>query len=408
MTSLKVGPGPGEEGGDWEGEVEALLKQMNLGASAHGVAGAAAPAPAAPPLPPPPPPPPSHMPYGHPSHHTHAAQYAQMPGPRHPRPGGVVPGAQLYTPVLPVHGTPPLPAGARGVHIAAEYVEYSHSRTDARGMGGGPRSPAGRGSPGHNGAGSSSRGGRGSGRGTARGSPTHAAPRGRRLGSPSPRGPSSLPAASAASAASAAHVLRRAGAGGVHAAPTYAAAATAKPPGAATATSVSAAAAAAAAATAAAAAAAISAGDAGVAAGEGAGAGGDHSPATLVHHATDMRAAPVPGPAEARRLVRWIEMVIRQHGGRVIGANLGSALANSNSALYRSIKTRYGGLTPLLSKFPDHFLLESDPPFNHVALKNSPQAAAYHRTVRENAAAGLGPSGRALHGEVSSKSPAGT
>jgi hypothetical protein len=41
---------------------------------------------------------------------------------------------------------------------------------------------------------------------------------------------------------------------------------------------------------------------------------------------------------ETKRLVKWVEYFIRQHGGRVIGANLGSALASSNGALYRAIK----------------------------------------------------------------------
>lgn len=30
---------------------------------------------------------------------------------------------------------------------------------------------------------------------------------------------------------------------------------------------------------------------------------------------------------------------------------------------------RFGGLTPLLGKVPDSFLLENDPPFNHVSLR---------------------------------------
>jgi hypothetical protein len=41
---------------------------------------------------------------------------------------------------------------------------------------------------------------------------------------------------------------------------------------------------------------------------------------------------------ETRRLVKWVEYFIRKHGGRVIGANLGSALASSNVTLYRVIK----------------------------------------------------------------------
>jgi len=69
-----------------------------------------------------------------------------------------------------------------------------------------------------------------------------------------------------------------------------------------------------------------------------------------------------------KKLIAWIAGIIQQHGGRIIGANLGSALAGSNSALYRSIKSQHGGLTPLLAKFPKTFLLENDPPFNHIAI----------------------------------------
>lgn len=78
---------------------------------------------------------------------------------------------------------------------------------------------------------------------------------------------------------------------------------------------------------------------------------------------------------ETKKLIKWVEYFIRQHGGRVIGANLGSALASSNSAMYRAIKGKYGGLTPLLAKFPQHFVLENDPPFNHVSLTDSHYAA---------------------------------
>lgn len=41
---------------------------------------------------------------------------------------------------------------------------------------------------------------------------------------------------------------------------------------------------------------------------------------------------------ETKKLIKWVEYFIRQHGGRVIGANLGSALASSNGAMYRTIK----------------------------------------------------------------------
>lgn len=109
---------------------------------------------------------------------------------------------------------------------------------------------------------------------------------------------------------------------------------------------------------------------------------------------------------ESKKLVKWVEYFIRQHGGRVIGANLGSALASSNGAMYRAIKGashilfycyecgvcfrrvrvcfnagKFGGLTSLLSKFPEYFVLENDPPFNHVSLTDSHYAAAYKLMV---------------------------
>lgn len=37
--------------------------------------------------------------------------------------------------------------------------------------------------------------------------------------------------------------------------------------------------------------------------------------------------------------MNWVESVIRRHGGRIQGANLGSALAGDNVALYRSVKS---------------------------------------------------------------------
>ena len=49
----------------------------------------------------------------------------------------------------------------------------------------------------------------------------------------------------------------------------------------------------------------------------------------------------VGGDMSRRRqaqLVNWVESVIRRHGGRIQGANLGSALAGDNVSLYRSVK----------------------------------------------------------------------
>ena len=36
---------------------------------------------------------------------------------------------------------------------------------------------------------------------------------------------------------------------------------------------------------------------------------------------------------------------------------------------------RFGGLTPLLAKFPDIFELSNDPPFNHISIASSFNAA---------------------------------
>lgn len=41
---------------------------------------------------------------------------------------------------------------------------------------------------------------------------------------------------------------------------------------------------------------------------------------------------------DCQALAAWVDSVIRQNGGRIMGANLGSALANSNRTLYRKIK----------------------------------------------------------------------
>jgi hypothetical protein len=48
-------------------------------------------------------------------------------------------------------------------------------------------------------------------------------------------------------------------------------------------------------------------------------------------------------PPKVLRLVSWVESIILHQGGRVIGANLGSALASSNGSLYKAIKGTQGG-----------------------------------------------------------------
>ena len=40
-----------------------------------------------------------------------------------------------------------------------------------------------------------------------------------------------------------------------------------------------------------------------------------------------------------------------------------------------SCAARFGGLTPLLAKFPDIFELSNDPPFNHISIASSFNAA---------------------------------
>ncbi len=44
---------------------------------------------------------------------------------------------------------------------------------------------------------------------------------------------------------------------------------------------------------------------------------------------------------------------------------------------------KFGGLTPMLTRFPHHFVLENDPPFNHVSLTDSHFATAYKLMVLE-------------------------
>ena len=50
-----------------------------------------------------------------------------------------------------------------------------------------------------------------------------------------------------------------------------------------------------------------------------------------------------PGP-KGERLAEWVMSIIAQQGGRVIGANLGSALASSNGSLYKNIKGKTHGV----------------------------------------------------------------
>ena len=62
----------------------------------------------------------------------------------------------------------------------------------------------------------------------------------------------------------------------------------------------------------------------------------------------------------------WIEKVLLENGGRMVSANLGTALAADDSKRYRHVKRRYGGLQALLARFPARFQLRQNPPFNHI------------------------------------------
>ena len=44
-------------------------------------------------------------------------------------------------------------------------------------------------------------------------------------------------------------------------------------------------------------------------------------------------------------------------------------------SMFVSRAARFGGLTPLLAKFPDIFELSNDPPFNHITIASSFNAA---------------------------------
>jgi hypothetical protein len=74
------------------------------------------------------------------------------------------------------------------------------------------------------------------------------------------------------------------------------------------------------------------------------------------------------GGGEEEGLVSWIRMVLLSQGGKVPGAQLGGILASSDPKRYRRLKRRFGGLIPLLSRYPELFVLANDPPLNHVLV----------------------------------------
>ena len=74
------------------------------------------------------------------------------------------------------------------------------------------------------------------------------------------------------------------------------------------------------------------------------------------------------GGGEEEGLVSWIRMVMLSQGGKVPGAQLGGILASSDPKRYRFVKKRFGGLIPLLSRYPELFVLANDPPLNHVLV----------------------------------------
>lgn len=73
-------------------------------------------------------------------------------------------------------------------------------------------------------------------------------------------------------------------------------------------------------------------------------------------------------PAQAQQMVQWISHFVRQKGGVITAANLGSALARLHPDFYSLIKASHGGLTAFLADYPERFSFANDPPFNHVFL----------------------------------------
>ncbi len=55
----------------------------------------------------------------------------------------------------------------------------------------------------------------------------------------------------------------------------------------------------------------------------------------------DAGEAPALSETDCEALAAWVDSVIRQNGGRIMGANLGSALSNANRTMYRKIKCRW-------------------------------------------------------------------
>ena len=74
------------------------------------------------------------------------------------------------------------------------------------------------------------------------------------------------------------------------------------------------------------------------------------------------------GPGQAQQMVQWITHFVRQKGGVITAANLGSALARLHPDFYGLIKASHGGLTAFLADYPERFSFANDPPFNHVFL----------------------------------------
>lgn len=86
-------------------------------------------------------------------------------------------------------------------------------------------------------------------------------------------------------------------------------------------------------------------------------------------------AAGIP-QAQAQQMVQWITHFVRQKGGVITAANLGSALARLHPDFYSLIKASHGGLTAFLADYPERFSFANDPPFNHVFLSREVAAAS--------------------------------
>ena len=73
------------------------------------------------------------------------------------------------------------------------------------------------------------------------------------------------------------------------------------------------------------------------------------------HHHQHHGGASFLPPGQAQPMVLWITHFVRQKGGVITAANLGSALARLHPEFYGLLKASHGGLTAFLADYPDRF-----------------------------------------------------